>query len=558
MDTKSTPRNVAVVDIETDPFAPGRMLIRPFCAGFYDGQTLQTWWGADCVEKLVARCKQFDGLIYAHNGGNFDFHFLLQFLPVEACKFLCIGKRIVQIKTPWRCEFRDSFAIIPKALASYHKTKIDYRKFEKERREKHRREILAYLADDLRDLRGMVAGFLARFPAEVTLASATFKLLQREFGAETGRATESYDAVFRPYYFAGRVQFWRLGRVPGRCSTVDINSAFPWAMTKPHAHGFEFRSVRKLPKRNAEQGFYTVTCDSDGELPLRQDDGSVAFPAGRHTFHVTGWELLAAVELGAARNLRIETALIPKATRDFARFVNTFYRAKVEAKRRGDKEEEFFNKIVLNGGYGKLALNPRRFSEVAVTSIYDTPPEIDGKGKKQREQNAALAGWQVSWDDPERGLTFHKRASYRPGLDQFVNVATAASITGCVRALLMRAKAVCKGVVYCDTDSLTAADVSALKFSDALGDWKLEMTFPGRTAKDSFWIAGKKLYAGYGRDADGKWKWKTASKGVRLSPAQIVAVAKGKERTHTAQAPTYSVFSPPKFVTRTIRRADKR
>lgn len=546
--------NFAVLDIETDPFKKGRMEIAPFCAGFYDGKLLQTFWGADCIQQLIALCRKTKKkIIYAHNGGNFDFHFLLEHLPVADCKFLCIGKRIVQIKTPWGFEFRDSFAIIPKALAAYHKTKISYRHFERGVREKYRKQILDYLGDDLRDLFKMVSGFMARFPAELTLASATFKLLQKEFGADTGRSTAEYDAMLRPFYFAGRVQFWRLGAVPFPCATVDINSAFPWAMTKPHAHGFEFKVGTKIPKRNAEQSFFVVTCDGGGELPWRKPDGGVDFPFGEKDFFVTGWELLAALEVGAVKNLKIHQVLTPKETRDFARFVNHFYKAKVDAKRRGDKEEEFFNKIVLNGGYGKLALNPRRFSEVAVTGIYDTPPDVDGKTKKKRKANAALAGWSVQWDDTERGLTFHSRPSYREGIDKFVNVATAASITGCVRAFLIRSKAKCKNVVYCDTDSLTAGDVSALKMSDALGDWKLEMTYP----KNGFHIAGKKLYAGLGRKpGKAEKEWKTASKGVRLSPQKIVAVAKGAERTHVSQAPTFSVFSPPRFVRRTVRRAD--
>ncbi len=257
------------------------------------------------------------------------------------------------------------------------------------------------------------------------------------------------------------------------------------------------------------------------------------------------------------KNLTILQCLCPRWTRDFAKFVNFFYDAKVKAKREGDKEEEFFNKIVLNAGYGKLALNPRRFSEVAVTGIYDTPPEIDGRTKKQKKANAQIAGWEVKWDDPIRGLTFHSRPSYREGIDKFINVATAASITGCVRAFLMRSKEKCRGVVYCDTDSLSAANVEALKFSDALGDWKLELTFPGKSEKDSLWIAGKKLYAGYGYTPEGKGKWKIASKGVRLKPEQIISVAKGEEAQSESIAPTYSVFSPPKFVKRIVRRADK-
>ena len=550
-------RQIAVADFETDPFKRGRPAaeIRPVCCGYFDGSLLLTWWGPDCAKKFVVHCRKLKRktVIYFHNGGNFDNWMFLEFLPVEDCKFMCIGKRIVQIVTPWGVEFRDSFAIIPKGLAAYQKTKFDYRKLEADVRERWRPEILSYLKDDLRDLRKMVVNFFDRFPFALTLASSVFKVLQSDYSADTGTSTEGYDTAFRPYYFAGRVQFWKLGKVPFKVSVVDINSAFPWAMTLPHAHGTEFTVGKSIPRRWAEQSFYVVNGWSGGEFPKRNASGGVDFPDRSDTYHVTGWELLEAIRQNKFVG-EILQVLTPKSIMSYAPFIHHYYDAKVAAKRAGDKDEEFFNKIVLNaGGYGRMAINRRRFQEVAVTSIYDTPPEIEGRTKREKERLALDAGWRVLWDDPERGLTFHARKSYRPGIDKFINVATAASITGCVRALLIRAKAVCKDTVYCDTDSLVAREVAGLQFGETLGHWKLEMT--GGTA----WIAGKKLYAICGRVPGQRGlQWKTASKGVRLSYKAICAVAEGKTRRYTAIAPTYSVFSPPRFVSRSIRRADKR
>ncbi len=548
----------AVGDLETDPFKKGRMDIKPFCAGFHDGKITELFWGADCVEKFIERAKKFNGIIYFHNGGNFDFHFLLEYLPYEDCKFLCIGKRIVQIKTPWGCEFRDSFAIIPKALAAFHKTKIDYAWFERNKRERYKKQIMSYLSDDLKDSFAMVGGFLKRFPPAITLASSTFKILQKDYLAGIERSTANYDSMMRPFYFGGRVQFWQLGRVKDKHHTVDINSAYPWAMTLPHAHGTDFEISTKLPKKHFEQSFFVISCHSYGDLPLRNEKGGVDFPIGTNQFFVSGWELKAVMDLKLIKNLVVYQCFKPTEIKDFEKFVKDFYHAKAKAKRDGDTEEEFFMKIALNGSYGKMALNARNFTEVCLSSFGDVPASIMGKTKKQRKINYELSGWAPKWDDPIRGITFHARSSYREGIDTFVNVATAASITGCVRAFLIRSKAKCKGVVYCDTDSLTAADVSKLRFSDQLGDWKMEMIFAGTREDNSLWIAGKKLYAGQGYTADGKRKWKIASKGVRLTPEQIIDVAKGEEREHEAIAPTYSVFSPPKFVKRKIRRADRR
>lgn len=543
--------NVGILDLETDPFKEGRLEISPFLAGLFDGKTLLIFWGPDCIVRLIAALKKLPPgfIVYAHNGGNFDFHFLLEFLPVNECEFMCMGKRIVQIKLPWGVELRDSYAIIPKKLAAFAKDEIDYAKFEKPVREKHKDEIIKYLKSDLRNNREMVLGFLRRFPAKITLASSVFEMLKKEFDYNPGRSSAQYDAKFRPFFFGGRVQFWQLGELKGKYKIVDINSAYPWGMTQKHWFGFECDAGSDMPKKYREQSFYVVECFSDGAFPIREKHGGISFPKKSDRYFVSGWELLAAQELKLVRDLRILICYSPKEIKDMRVFSVTLYDRKNAAKQAGDKEEEFFNKIAVNAGYGKLALNVSRFSEVKVTTIYDRPPYYDeNTGKEISEAKAIKQGqskWDNCWDDKDRDLSFWKRSSYREGIDKFINVATAASITGCVRAFLLRSMAKCRDVVYCDTDSIIAGDVSKLKMSDKLGDWKLEMD-----CKQVF-IAGKKLYAA----TDGK-KWKKACKGVNLSQEKIIEVARGNYKTHVSIAPTYSLFSKPKFISREVKRAD--
>jgi hypothetical protein len=548
-------QRIGVGDIETDPFKAERLYIEPFCCGFFDGKTVLTWWGKKCIADMMTHIrKKFVGVIYFHNGGNFDFHFLLEYMPVNDCEFLCMGKRIVQIKTPWGVEFRDSFAIIPKKLASYEKEEIDYKLFEADKREKHRDAILKYLRSDLTGLAKMISGFLARFPQKLTLASSVFDLMKNEYDYNPGRSEASYDEKFRPFFFGGRVEFWKLGPVTGKFRIVDINSAYPWGMTNPHWFGFESKCVHTIPKKFREQSLYIVTGNAQGCFPVRAKNGGVEFPSGEGKFFVTGWELMAAIDLKLVTNLKVLIAYVPEKICDISKFSNTLYDRKLAAKNAGDKEEEFFNKIAVNAGYGKLALNPTKFSEVKVTTIYDKPE--DGDGEK----------WKNCWHDKDRGLSFWKRSNYREGIDTFVNVATAASITGCVRAFLLRSIHACGGAAYCDTDSLILSDPGALSMGDKLGQWKDELSIDsnrfgeidGKKQRSGLWIAGKKLYAAFGQEPSGKWKWKIASKGVKLSPERIISVATGKTETMIFDAPTYSLFSPPKFVSRDVRRADKR
>jgi hypothetical protein len=69
---------LAVIDAETDPFRYGRKP-EAFAWGFYDGETYVDFWGADSTLKLmnyIAALRE-PHVIYAHNGGKFDFFYLL-------------------------------------------------------------------------------------------------------------------------------------------------------------------------------------------------------------------------------------------------------------------------------------------------------------------------------------------------------------------------------------------------------------------------------------------------------------------------------------------------
>lgn len=546
-------RKHATIDLETDPFKHGR-LPAPFAAGFFDGKRHSVRWGPDCVKSILKACHKFDGLIYAHNGGKFDFHFLVEELigryGESNVKVLAIGSRIVSIKTPGP-EFRDSFALIPKPLRSFGaKKEIEIDKLEADCRDRHKREIVDYLKQDCEGLHNALTEFFSRFGCQITLASTAFSVMKKDFGIVPPRTSFHHDKRFRPFYFAGRVQFWKLGEcypaLGKSLKILDINSAFPWAMLFPH--WFESGCIVRdtMPKKFREQSFYRIVADADGCFPLRGEDGSVGFPVAVDTeFHVTGWELIAAMDCGLVRNVRIQAVYQPNGCRDFGKFVRHFYEQKRTAKNEADRQ---FAKLVLNSSYGKFSINPRHFKDVRITPSGKMLP----------------SPWKLSFEDESTGLAFWQRKTHefgdrgeikRDGEEdektrpaQFNNVCTSASITGCVRAFLMRSIHSCGGVIYCDTDSIIAQDTGSLELGDGLGQWKLE--------KECYrvWIAGKKLYAALGTDGS----WKTASKGVRLTPEQIQAVALGEEQTFSFDAPSYSIFGGKRFSTRRVNRDDKR
>ena len=70
-------RRVATADCETDPFKKGR-IPRPFVWGFYDGDEYREFWG-DTQDDFAEFLGQQDVICYMHNGGKFDFHYLIEY-----------------------------------------------------------------------------------------------------------------------------------------------------------------------------------------------------------------------------------------------------------------------------------------------------------------------------------------------------------------------------------------------------------------------------------------------------------------------------------------------
>jgi hypothetical protein len=557
-------RKIAAGDLETDPFEHG-VLPECFMAGFYDGKRHRVWKGPNAARDFVKFALCFEGIIYFHNGGNFDFHFFLDHLPLADCKFFCIGKRIVQIKCG-KMELRDSYAIIPKPLSSWGKTEIDIRKLHRDVRHKHMAEIESYLRDDCTNLLSLVNGFIDRFGLSLTLASTSFKVLRTQFNVPILRTSSRFDRRLRKHYFAGRVQYFSLGRHVGRVECLDINSAFPHAMCSPHFYSTTYKTYFGAWPKKREESLYVVECEAGGALAQRMDDGSVEFPKGFGEYHTTGWELLAGLKHKAVKRLKIKLAFEPKKCRDFGEFVRFFYEGKAAAKEAGDKATEYFYKIMLNAAYGKFGQNPEKFRDVAVQPWREEP---EG------------GGWEIAYDDEARGITFYERPSTKKPREggEFYNVAVAASITGYVRSVLFDAMASAKKVLYCDTDSLVGQGFKVARGS-GLGEWKLEKVF------DVFWAGGKKLYVGH--DEKFPWyrrrpKWageatrkgprgvfieglgwtdrvsfKTASKGVNLPVEDLIAVCEGEARVSRFDAPTYSIFRGTGFTKRRVVRSDKR
>lgn len=569
-------KRLADFDTETDPFDNG-VIVKPFTCGFgtkdphpededkfaseVDGYFYQDFWGDDCIDQFFAWLATLEGqyCIYVHNGGNFDFYFCLEYMDAGSAPFIING-RLARISMQGQ-EFRDSYSLIPVALAQYEKTIIDYSKFKRDAdyydiqtrekcspRDLHREEILSYQRDDCYFLLELVISAHELFGDKLTMASVALPKLRSFHGFETMR--ERTDAELRPYYFGGRNQCFEIGELHGDWKIYDVNSMYPHVMaTALHPVSARPHYETRITDRT---DFATIRAWSNGALPIRKGDGGLSFPIGYGTYYASIHEINAGLETGTLRISKVLSSVYFEAKTSFADFVNNFYERRLEAKRQGDKIRLLYYKLVLNSSYGKLAQDPRRYENFLFAPDHIPTPLrcVDCSTETPRNEycehcakgTTSPFGWYVH--TMRDGAIIYARPSAHLSRHGFYNVATAASITGAARAYLLRGISRATRPIYCDTDSIICEALDAELDDSKLGAWKLEAT--GNKAC----IAGKKMYAVFD---DGK-PIKSASKGVKLTPSEIARVCAGDTIEYSHPVPKFSLDGSVSFTTRNIKR----
>lgn len=513
-------RDIAVIDFETDPFSYGQV-VKPFAAGYYDSDCYEYFWGDDCVEQLITFLKeQSSKIIYAHNGGKFDFFFMLDYLDE---KLKIINGRIAQATILNDLhELRDSYLILPMPLKAHGKKTISYRKMRKQFRDKYRNEILDYLRYDCESLFNWVCEFINRFGNGLTLAGAAFKQLKKS-GYSITNTFDDFDTLMRNFYFGGRVECFKVGAFYGEHLYVDINSAYPYAMKQKHWQGGQFACSLMLPK---DDGTYFAEIDavSRGALPLKID-GKLIFPNDSQVrrYKISGWEIQAGLD---TKTLEIKKVIVVYKSlfkANFSDYVDKFFAEKLAAEKAGDSTARMFAKLMLNSAYGKFGQNGRDFEDFAITDVGCKPEGDDWEAYSETDTGHAI---------------FSKPAP----IDRFFNVATAASITGFVRAFLWRAICDSDDPLYCDTDAIICKQFRG-EVGDKLGQWDIE------ARPVELYIAQKKMYAL--KMADGSVK--KACKGVRLKFNDIKnGVLNKQNHVFKKPSPAFSLKYGARFFTREI------
>lgn len=519
-------RHFSTADCETDPFKHGR-IPKPFIWGHYNLQDGFKYFfeTADFVDYIKTRKE----IIYFHNGGKFDLHFLFDWIEPQN-KIMIVDGRVARIKIG-HCEIRDSFMLFPIPLKTYKKDEIDYEKMEKENRKQNMTEIHTYLKGDCVYLYELLAKNFELYGQKISLASSAFSFWHKNFSPHhlKPKTYSPFFELFKPYYYGGRVECFQKGIIEEKFDVYDIRSAYPRAMLEEHPFGSEYTKGTKLPDTNITNCFIKLRAISNGCLPIREK--GLKFPNDNEarTYYATGWEIKAGLESGKLKIEKIYECRRFLNTINFKEYVNYFYNLK-ETVRGIDEALYLLAKLYLNSLYGKFGQNPNDHREYELIDPKHITSFIE-------------AGYEY---ENLMGKFALMSAPIKEEKKQFYNVATAASITGYVRAFLFRHIISCDVPLYCDTDSLACRGFNG-QIGEEIGAWNYEGTF-NRGA-----IAGKKLYA-FEYEKDGQKRHKISSKGVKLNAKQIFSIAEGEEITYRNEAPTFSIGSEPKFVTRRVNR----
>jgi hypothetical protein len=526
-------------DIETDPFQYNRNP-HPFCCGLYTGDEWFHTWGKNCIGRMQEILQRLPpGIVFAHNGGKFDYFFCMDWLSSRH-RVMIVNGRLVRGQM-WRpdghtTELRDSYAIMPFALKNYEKDEIDYRTFEKEYREKHKKKILKYLKTDCTALHKLCVSFFDMFGDNLTIGGTSMKQLKKLHKFDELTA-EQDGHIRKSYYYGGRVQCFESGvRFPSagnKFLAYDLNQCYPYSM-RNFKHPISEPIVRQGGQITDKTFFVTVEGRNYGAFPQRTNDG-LRFDLSSGVFSVSIHEFNAAIDTATFEIQSIREVVDFERSGNFDTFVDKYHHLRRASQLSGDKIGALFYKYVCNSAYGKFAQNPESYKDYMITDAFtNLCVQLNDAEWEPCVVNDG-AGY-IVWQKPSN-------------MDTRYNVATGASITGAARSLLIRALAHAKRPLYCDTDSIVCEGLEGVRIDETeLGAWKVEKT------GDRFAIGGRKLYALF----DGDECVKMASKGAKLTAEQIMQICSGDVIEWKKDAPSFDLKGhTTRFIHREIRQTAK-
>jgi len=375
-------RKFAVFDIET------RNWTEPYAVGFYDGQ-YHEFFGDSCISDflnhLLAHPMKYRGMvIYAHNGGKFDFAFLLDVLKKYdlALRWMYQGSRVMKLTMKFpqmkknRVNFVDSLLLLPYSLDKLTKNfKVMHQKLAEtfdgdyeelyqmyKRKDPKFRE---YLKNDCLGLYEVLMNFNGVIKESggtvgLTLASTGMNTFRKScLDQDIPMSSRKMNSEMKKAYFGGRTEIFRMYLPDNgdKYHCYDVNSLYPYVM-KNFDYPISEPKINTYPSSNCYRDGTGITeCNVIAPkdlyvpvLPIKLDS-KLYFPLGRfHGFwHDT--QLIKAKEMGytikPVKHFQFDTAPI------FRNYVDKFFALKLRSK--PDTPQYLIAKLLLNSLYGKFA-----------------------------------------------------------------------------------------------------------------------------------------------------------------------------------------------------------
>lgn len=292
-----------------------------------------------------------------------------------------------------------------------------------------------------------------------TIASCAMNLFKRRFLKQSIATHGIVNIASRHSYYASRVEVFE--RDMGGGFYYDINSSFPFAMTKPCPGPLKKHQRRAMPHYDSDRLWIAdveinVPDNYLPVVPYRLHQSRLFFPVGRWRAWFTNIDLEMMEDEGV-KLTKLHEVMEFEPFYDLADYANTIYRDRLKAQKDGNSYLALVYKYLLNSLYGKFAEGSDKS-----TFLWNPSP-------------ARLEELRNGDGTPREGITklFPGAWLQDKSVDvPHMHVPISAHITSEARRTLHTFMSYCQQQFYCDTDGFATTDV--LEPGDKLGDIKLE------------------------------------------------------------------------------------
>jgi len=527
--------------------------VNPVALGMFDGSNYTDFIGSDCIDSFMREAmkpKHRNNRFIAHNGGNYDFGFIIEWAQDMDFDFHFLEKQnsIFYIKI-WDNDgkprhFQDSLDLLMSSLgrlapefSSYEKMDFDFNKIEPipDMSTEDIVEMREYLEIDTKALYESLMTFTdiitelsnGEAKPQLTIGSTTMEMYRSVFQTEeippsfqpdndndyaemmqNYKNSAEYD--IRKSYYGGRTEVYKM--YGEDLNHYDVNSLFPYIYTKkqmPVGKPKHYPSADILDMDN-----YGGVAKIEGVvpeikipvLPVRttiNKQEKVIFPTGE----ISGWytlsEIRYALRVGALTNVDVLDGYVSRYGRPFEQYGETLYGLKKTIDGESEPAKYWVVKLLLNSFYGKFALDREQENYI----------KVDNPLRYMMENDTELIPINELLED--KGLF----KEFTMSQAQYIIPRIASEITAKARIEMHKwfNRIGYENIWYCDTDSIVTD--KTIETGEDLGEMDLE-----NKIEKGYFIAPK-VYAELTKEG----KSRTKAKGMRNNPNPFYAFEKAFE-----------------------------